>query len=80
MLKMKPDCELCDADLPPTAVAYICSYECTFCANCAASLLHVCPNCSGELVWRPTRVTKPLVVASSLVKRRLQKILQPVQL
>ncbi len=80
MLKMKPNCESCAAALPPSAVAYICSYECTFCASCAKSLQHVCPNCSGELVWRPTRVTKPLAVASSLVKRRLQKILEPVQL
>ena len=35
MLELRPNCELCDADLPPeSADARICSYECTFCATC----------------------------------------------
>ncbi|PYK89361.1 MAG: hypothetical protein DME35_09005 [Verrucomicrobia bacterium] len=33
--------------------AYICTYECTFCGECSASLNSVCPNCGGELVPRP---------------------------
>ena len=57
MLQLRPNCEACDVDLPPNAVnARICSYECTFCANCVTNLLHnVCPNCGGGLVARPIR-------------------------
>ncbi|QGZ30948.1 DUF1272 domain-containing protein [Stutzerimonas stutzeri] len=57
MLELRPGCECCDADLPPESTgALICSFECTFCANCAASkLAYVCPNCGGELVARPRR-------------------------
>ncbi len=57
MLALRPNCELCDADLPPDAPnARICSYECTFCADCVEKMLHnVCPNCGGELVRRPIR-------------------------
>ncbi|HUO11116.1 MAG TPA: DUF1272 domain-containing protein [Caulobacteraceae bacterium] len=57
MLQMRPNCECCDADLPPTgARAMICSFECTFCADCAAARLGGrCPNCGGQLVARPPR-------------------------
>jgi len=57
MLELRPNCELCDADLPPGAPnARICSYECTFCAECVETVLHnVCPNCGGGLVSRPIR-------------------------
>lgn len=57
MLQLRPSCECCDVDLPPDAVnARICSFECTFCANCTETkLLGVCPNCGGELVRRPRR-------------------------
>ena len=56
MLELRPNCECCDADLPPEAAAMICSFECTFCAPCAADRLHgVCPNCGGGLVERPVR-------------------------
>jgi hypothetical protein len=58
MLKLKPSCECCDKDLPPDAPdALICSFECTFCADCAANRLPAgrCPNCGGELVRRPVR-------------------------
>jgi hypothetical protein len=56
MLKMCPDCERCGTDLPAEAPgAFICSFECTFCAECAESLDDLCPNCGGELVDRPTR-------------------------
>lgn len=57
MLELRPNCEHCDADLPPDALdARICTYECTFCAKCADDLLAgVCPNCTGELVARPIR-------------------------
>jgi len=57
MLELRPNCELCDRDLPPEAVdARICSYECTFCAACVEQVLHdVCPNCGGGFVPRPLR-------------------------
>jgi len=57
MLKLKPGCECCDKDLPPdSAEARICSFECTFCADCATTRLDGrCPNCGGELLRRPVR-------------------------
>ena len=57
MLELRPNCELCDADLPPgSPEARICSYECTFCARCVETVLHdVCPNCGGGFQPRPIR-------------------------
>ena len=57
MLQLRPNCEACDKDLPPDATdARICSYECTFCADCVEALLHnVCPNCGGGFTPRPIR-------------------------
>ena len=57
MLILKPNCECCDRDLPPDATdAMICTFECTFCRDCATTRLHgVCPNCGGNLVQRPVR-------------------------
>lgn len=57
MLQLRPNCEYCDRDLPPDAAdARICSYECTFCADCVDAVLrNVCPNCGGGFVPRPTR-------------------------
>ncbi|HAH64073.1 MAG TPA: DUF1272 domain-containing protein [Rhizobiales bacterium] len=57
MLQLRPNCEACDKDLPPDATdARICSYECTFCADCVDRvLLNVCPNCGGGFVPRPIR-------------------------
>jgi uncharacterized protein len=57
MLELRPGCECCDVDLPPGSnSAYICTFECTFCASCAESKLgFICPNCGGDLVQRPAR-------------------------
>src|SRR6266568_2569977 len=57
MLKLRPNCEGCDKDLPPQATdARICSYECTFCGDCVEHVLfNVCPNCGGGFVPRPIR-------------------------
>ena len=55
MLQMRPNCECCDADLPPDAPAFICSFECTWCPRCTAAMSHQCPNCGGALSPRPTR-------------------------
>ncbi|MFT4025684.1 MAG: DUF1272 domain-containing protein [Novosphingobium sp.] len=55
-LEMRPDCERCGLDLPAQAPgAFICSFECTYCAECAEALDDRCPTCGGELVDRPTR-------------------------
>ena len=62
MLELRPNCECCDRDLPAdTAMAYICSFECTFCAECNDQYLHLtCPNCGGgELVRRPSVARRP---------------------
>jgi len=56
MLDMRPDCERCGTDVPAEAPgAFICSFECTFCAGCAEALDDRCPNCGGELMDRPAR-------------------------
>lgn len=57
MLELRPNCECCDKDLPPDAPdALICSFECTFCADCVETHLGGrCPNCGGNLVPRPIR-------------------------
>ncbi len=59
MLDMRPDCERCGTDLPAQDPgAFICSFECTFCADCANELDDLCPNCGGELMDRPTLARK----------------------
>lgn len=57
MLELRPNCEGCDRDLPFDSVdARICTFECTFCANCVDGVLKgVCPNCGGGFVPRPVR-------------------------
>lgn len=57
MLLLKPNCEVCNRDLPPESPdARICSYECTFCVDCVEGILNnVCPNCGGGFVPRPIR-------------------------
>jgi hypothetical protein len=54
-LEMRSACEKCQAALPPESLAFICSYECTYCPACAIGTAQVCPNCRGELVRRPRR-------------------------
>lgn len=57
MLELRPSCEHCNTALPPhSALARICSFECTFCADCVERVLHnVCPNCGGGFERRPVR-------------------------
>jgi len=74
MLELRPNCECCDRDLPNgDPAARICTYECTFCADCAEGALGgSCPNCGGNLVLRPTRPPSGLArdPASSVRVRR----------
>ncbi|HVP84672.1 MAG TPA: DUF1272 domain-containing protein [Rhizomicrobium sp.] len=55
-LEMRPQCERCATALAADSdAARICSYECTFCADCSTVLQNRCPNCGGELLARPRR-------------------------
>ena len=57
MLELRPNCECFDRDLPfDSPDARICTFECTFCADCVAGPLKgVCPNCGGNFTPRPVR-------------------------
>lgn len=71
MLALKPNCECCDKDLPPSANdARICTFECTFCADCVENLFdNTCPNCGGNFVARPIRPAKQLLANPASTKR-----------
>jgi len=73
MLELKPNCECCDIDLPAASdSARICSYECTFCDDCAQGNFNgFCPNCGGELVKRPVRPAEFLEKHPASTKRSL---------
>jgi uncharacterized protein len=60
MLELRPSCEHCNRKLPPeSSEAMICSFECTFCRDCATSVLgNVCPNCGGGFCPRPIRPSR----------------------
>jgi uncharacterized protein len=63
VLELRPSCECCDKVLPPESTeARICTYECTFCADCVERRFGgVCPNCGGNFVPRPIRPASKLV-------------------
>lgn len=71
MLQMRPGCECCNRDLPPDSTdARICSFECTFCIECAEQrLAGTCPNCGGDLVRRPKRAAAKLVNSPASTER-----------
>jgi hypothetical protein len=62
MLELRPTCEHCNIALPPDSTsARICSFECTFCADCVDTVLaNVCPNCGGGFAPRPLRPSQNL--------------------
>ena len=70
MLELRPNCETCDRDLPPDSPdARICSFECTFCADCQSE---TCPNCGGNLVPRPIRPGQLLAEFPASTRRVLK--------
>ena len=71
MLELRPNCELCDSDLPPDSTdVFICSFECTFCKHCSKIKLEgICPNCNGELVRRPIRPVASLKKYPASIRR-----------
>lgn len=76
MLKLRPNCECCDRDLPAHSNdALICSFECTFCRDCAEKRLPGgrCPNCGGELVKRPLRPADRLAKFPASTDRVVKK-------
>ncbi len=70
-LELRPNCEYCDKDLgPDSSEAPICSYECTFCADCVdGPLRNVCPNCGGGFAPRPIRPAREWRLGVSLAKQ-----------
>jgi hypothetical protein len=74
MLELRPNCECCDRDLPPESrLAMICTFECTFCADCAGNVFgNTCPNCDGELLRRPIRPPGKLLNNPASTKRVLR--------
>jgi hypothetical protein len=70
-LELRPNCEFCDKDLPPASTeARICTFECTFCADCIEhELRNVCPNCGGGFEPRPIRPATAWRPGLSLAER-----------
>ena len=51
MFDYRTNCERCGRDLAiDDHQVYVCSFECTWCADCAATFPdHGCPNCGGKV-------------------------------
>jgi len=75
MLALRTNCECCDKDLPPDSTeARICTFECTFCADCVEGVLKgVCPNCGGNFVPRPIRPAEKLAKYPPSTERMRRK-------
>jgi two-component system LytT family sensor kinase len=73
-LQLKTQCVKCGTPVRADGLAYICSYECTFCETCFSEATGSCPNCGGELVRRPRRAVAvpPVVETVSHGSSRLQ--------
>ena len=73
VLEKRGECERCGRPLGHDVDdAFICSFECTWCSDCAAGFDHRCPNCGGELTRAaPAECADgPLRSMSSTVERR----------
>ena len=70
MLEMRPDCEGCGRDLPPDHQdVLICSFECTWCIDCAGL---ACRNCGGEFAMRPVRAAHLLARYPASTERKFK--------
>jgi hypothetical protein len=49
MTTAKAGCEKCSKPLPVRSDAQVCSFQCTFCPDCASAMNQTCPNCGGAL-------------------------------
>jgi hypothetical protein len=63
MTSVKDKCEKCGKPVPREADARCCSFQCTFCPDCAAGYNHVCPNCSGQLTVRSADASPRVIQA-----------------
>ena len=54
----KDRCEKCERVLAAATDGAACSFQCTFCDDCAAALKSICPNCAGALESRATLQTR----------------------
>ena len=74
MMELRPNCECCDRDLAPdSAEARICTFECTFCADCVETRLGgKCPNCGGGFTARPVRPAALLLKYPASTERVLK--------
>ena len=54
MSTAKDRCEKCERALSQPAEGNACSFQCTFCDDCTATLKSTCPNCGGALEPRTT--------------------------
>lgn len=81
MLEIRPNCEHCGKDLPNTSAdAMICSFECTYCTECALEVFkNVCPSCTGNFVNRPIRPASE-VVKYPISKKRVYNPKNLIQL
>ncbi len=75
-MEIRLNCENCDKLLPNgDNNAMICTFDCTFCAECVDKVLfNVCPNCGGGFEKRPTRPKQYL----AKYPPSNEKILKPV--
>jgi hypothetical protein len=75
MMKLKPNCECCNKNLPPESrEAVICTFECTFCMTCAETIFGgACPNCGGNFVPRPIRPAAMLRKYPASTERNLRE-------
>jgi hypothetical protein len=52
MSTSKDKCEKCGKLLATSSEGLACSFQCTFCEDCAEGFRRVCPNCGGPLEAR----------------------------
>lgn len=79
MLELRPTCENCGKNLSPDSVeAKICSFECTYCTECADEVFqNVCPNCGGGFVFRPIR-PKAMLAKHPASNTKVEKAFDPI--
>ena len=68
-LELKRVCEKCGVALTASGVAYICSFECTYCANCAEQVnavvqIAAATSCDGRAVKTALLQASPRVLDS----------------
>ena len=76
MLEIRPICENCGKKLPNNSTeAMICTFECTFCADCVDNVLHnVCPNCGGGFENRPSRPKEKLLKSPAKTEEHFKPV------